>query len=491
MKPTLLLILDGFGIAPKSKKNAIWQANTPTLHKLLELPEMVEIEASGRAVGLPAGFIGNSEVGHLNIGAGTVVYQDMTKIDVAIEDGSFFENEVISNLLDKAKEQNGRVHFLGLLSDGGVHSHINHLTSLLKFAKNKEVPAYVHAFLDGRDVAPTSAAHYVEMLEPALREENAKLATICGRFYAMDRDNRWERVQEAYQLLVEGKGIKITDPIAELKKAYAENETDEFVKPRIIEACQEGTIKDNDVVFFFNFRADRARELAFALSSKHFDGFERNIVPQLADIAGMTLYDSKLNLGVAFEKQNIKNTIGERVANMKFSQLHIAETEKYAHVTYFFNGGREEPFELEDRMLIPSPKDVATYDLKPQMAALEVTDKLLDAICEDKYTFIVCNLANPDMVGHTGIVDAAIQALEVIDTCVERILAVIDKKDWRIIITSDHGNCEEMLDDEGNPHTAHTLNPTPLILIDKDKAVEIDRDSHRKLADIASLIFYQ
>ncbi len=486
MKPTLLLILDGFGIAEKNAGNAIYQAKAPLLQRLLALPEMVEIEASGRAVGLPKGFIGNSEVGHLNIGAGAVVYQDMTKIDVAIEDGSFFENPVILELLANAKQNNGRVHFLGLLSDGGVHSHIDHLFALLKCAQDAHVESFVHAFMDGRDTPPSSGLGYMEKLVQKLPEYQAKLASICGRFYAMDRDSRWERVKEAYELLVEGKGEEISNPLKALEEAYANEETDEFLKPRIFN--KNGIIKDNDAVFIFNFRADRARELAFALSAKHFDGFERRSVPQLVDIAGMTMYDSKLNLNVAFEKKNIKNTIGERLAEHKIPQLHLAETEKYAHVTYFFNGGREEPFELEDRELIPSPKDVETYDLKPQMAANKVTEKLCEAICCEKYGFIVCNLANPDMVGHTGILEAAIQAVEVVDTCVEKILLAAKERNWKVIITSDHGNVEEMLDKDGNPHTAHTLNKTPLILIENDKAVALDKERFTKLADIAQLI---
>ncbi len=486
MKNTLLLILDGFGIAPNTPSNAIYQAKAPTLQKLLALPEMVEIDASGRSVGLPTGFIGNSEVGHLNIGAGTIVYQDMTKIDLAIEEGTFFENEVITELLASAKEKNGRVHFLGLLSDGGVHSHISHLHALLQLAQKKEVPAYVHAFLDGRDTPPSSGAHYVQKLLPMLEETNGKLATLCGRFYAMDRDNRWERVKEAYDLLTSGNGIKISDPIQTLEEAYKFEEFDEFVKPRILD--QEGTIQDNDVVFFFNFRADRARELGFSLSSEHFDGFERAKFPKIAGIAGMTLYESKLSLKVAFPKQNLKNTIGERLSDRGIKQLRIAETEKYAHVTYFFNGGREEPFPNEDRVLIPSPKEVATYDLKPEMSANDVTTQLIDAIKDDKYQFVVCNLANPDMVGHTGIMPAAINAVEFVNECVERILAVIAEKDWKIIITSDHGNVECMMDENGNPQTAHTLNKTPLIVIEGATPIAIDRNEHTKLADIAKLI---
>lgn len=486
MKKTLLLILDGLGIAPKGEGNPIYQAQAPTIQKLLDLPQMLPIEASGRAVGLPAGFIGNSEVGHLNIGAGTIVYQDMTKIDIAIEDGSFFKNPTIVNLLAQAKEKGGNIHFMGLLSDGGVHSHIDHIKALLKCAKDADVPAFLHAFIDGRDVAPTSGVHFVEKILPALEENNAHLASLCGRFYAMDRDNRWERVQEAYDLLVCGKGIQITDPIKALQDAYAQEEYDEFIKPRLLNP--NGIIKDNDAVFFFNFRADRARELSHALSDKEFEGFAREKVVHLSSMASMTMYDSSLKIGIAFPKQNLKNTLGERISAQNIPQLRIAETEKYAHVTYFFNGGREEPFPLEDRILIPSPRDVATYDLKPEMSAKEVTSKLLDAMQSEKYQFVVCNLANPDMIGHTGNIKASIKALEVVDSCVEDILALVAENDWRIVIMADHGNIEEMLSKNNQPQTAHTLNPVPLIHIDGSIPQDLDPKKFTKLADVAKLI---
>ncbi len=486
MKNTLLLILDGLGISKDSPANALSQANIPTLKKLLELPQTLSIEASGRAVGLPAGFIGNSEVGHLNIGAGTIVYQDMTKIDVAIEDDSFFSNPVIKELLENTKKKNGRVHFMGLLSDGGVHSHINHLFALLKFANQEEVPAYVHAFMDGRDTAPTSGIDYIKALLPQLETNKAKLASICGRFYVMDRDKRWERVQEAYELLAEGKALHITDPIKAIEDSYSQDVKDEFIKPMLLD--KEGILQDNDSVFFFNFRADRAKEICFALSDPNLYCFNRKVFKKLSGIAGMTQYDSCLNMGVAFPKQNLKDTVGERISCLNIPQLRIAETEKYAHVTYFLNGGREEPFPLEDRILIPSPRDVATYDLKPEMAAVEVTDTLIEQMQKKKYPFIVCNLANPDMVGHTGVMEAAIKALEVVDTCLEKILKEIKEEDWKLILLADHGNVEEMFDEQGQIHTAHTLNKVPLLVMQGDKAVDLDPTLYTKLADVAKLI---
>ncbi len=486
MQNTLLLILDGLGIAPASPANALSQANIPTIKKLLELPQTLHIEASGRAVGLPAGFIGNSEVGHLNIGAGTIVYQDMTKIDVAIEDGSFYQNEIIAELLEKAKAKNGRVHFMGLLSDGGVHSHINHLFALLKCAKDANVPAFVHAFMDGRDTAPTSGVEYIKALLPELEKNNAQLATICGRFYVMDRDKRWERVQEAYELFAEGKGVKIDDPVQALEASYAQDVKDEFVKPMLVNS--DGIIKDNDAVFFFNFRADRAKEISFALSDPNLYCFNRKVFHKLSAMAGMTQYDSSLNIGVAYPKQNLKNTIGEKISTLNIPQLRIAETEKYAHVTYFLNGGREEAFPLEDRILIPSARDVATYDLKPEMSAVEVTETLIEKMQSKKYPFIVCNLANPDMIGHTGVMEAAIKGLEVVDTCVKNILDEVEKEDWKIIILADHGNIEEMLDKNGEIHTAHTLNKVPLLVIEGNKAIELEKDKYTKLADVAQLI---
>ena len=473
VKPTLFLILDGYGLAPAGPGNAAYLANTPTLDRLFSLPGVGRLDASGRQVGLPSGFIGNSEVGHLNIGAGRVVYQDMTRIDMAIENGDLFKNPVLLDLMGKVRVRGGRIHFCGLLSDGGVHSHIDHLGALLEMAQKEGVPALVHAFLDGRDTPPTSGAGYVERLLPMLEKTGGRLADIIGRFYAMDRDKRWERVNVAWDMLVHGKGEKIDDTVKALEAAYAAGENDEFVKPRIL--LEDSAIRDGDGVFCFNFRADRGRELVHALTDADFSGFERGAVPDMAGVASMTSYEASLDAAVpvAFTKDNLDRTMGEVVAGLGMKQLRIAETEKYAHVTYFFSGGREAPFENEDRILVESPRDVATYDLKPEMSAFEVTDKLLDAWNSGKYDFVVCNLANPDMVGHTGFIEAAIKACETVDACVERIEKAVSASGGLLCITADHGNVEKMIDEEGRPQTAHTLNQTPFLIYDGGKAVPV------------------
>ena len=473
VKPTLFLILDGYGLAPAGPGNAAYLANTPTLDRLFSLPGVGRLDASGRQVGLPSGFIGNSEVGHLNIGAGRVVYQDMTRIDMAIENGDLFKNPVLLDLMGKVRARGGRIHFCGLLSDGGVHSHIDHLGALLEMAQKEGVPALVHAFLDGRDTPPTSGAGYVERLLPMLEKTGGRLADIIGRFYAMDRDKRWERVNVAWDMLVHGKGEKIDDAVKALEAAYAAGENDEFVKPRIL--LEDSAIRDGDGVFCFNVRADRGRELVHALTDVDFSGFERGAVPDMAGVASMTSYEASLDAAVpvAFTKDNLDRTMGEVVAGLGMKQLRIAETEKYAHVTYFFSGGREAPFENEDRILVESPRDVATYDLKPEMSAFEVTDKLLDAWNSGRYDFVVCNLANPDMVGHTGFIEAAIKACETVDACVERIEKAVSASGGLLCITADHGNVEKMIDEEGRPQTAHTLNQTPFLIYDGGKAVPV------------------
>ena len=473
VKPTLFLILDGYGLAPAGPGNAAYLANTPTLDRLFSLPGVGRLDASGRQVGLPSGFIGNSEVGHLNIGAGRVVYQDMTRIDMAIENGDLFKNPVLLDLMGKVRARGGRIHFCGLLSDGGVHSHIDHLGALLEMAQKEGVPALVHAFLDGRDTPPTSGAGYVERLLPMLEKTGGRLADIIGRFYAMDRDKRWERVNVAWDMLVHGKGEKIDDAVKALEAAYAAGENDEFVKPRIL--LEDSAIRDGDGVFCFNFRADRGRELVHALTDADFSGFDRGAVPDMAGVASMTSYEASLDAAVpvAFTKDNLDRTMGEVVAGLGMKQLRIAETEKYAHVTYFFSGGREAPFENEDRILVESPRDVATYDLKPEMSAFEVTDKLLDAWNSGRYDFVVCNLANPDMVGHTGFIEAAIKACETVDACVERIEKAVSASGGLLCITADHGNVEKMIDEEGRPQTAHTLNQTPFLIYDGGKAVPV------------------
>ncbi len=471
-KPTLFLILDGYGLAPAGPGNAAALADTPTLDRLIALPERGSLEASGRAVGLPSGFIGNSEVGHLNIGAGRIVYQDMTRIDIAIENGGLSQNPVVASLLDSVSAKGGRIHFCGLLSDGGVHSHIRHLESLLQAAAQRGVPALVHAFLDGRDTPPSSGARYVEELLGMLKKHGGRLADMTGRFYAMDRDKRWERVSVAWDALVHGKGEKISDPLAALEQAYAAGETDEFLKPRIL--AEDASFRSGDGVFFFNFRADRGREFVHALTDADFKDFERGDMPDLCGVASMTSYDSSLSVPVAFRKDNLKNTMGELVSSMGLRQLRIAETEKYAHVTYFFSGGREDAFPGEDRILVESPRDVATYDLKPEMSAPEVTDKLLAAWNSGKYDLVVCNLANPDMVGHTGKLPAAIKACETVDACVARIEKAVMDRHGILAITADHGNVEKMIAEDGSPHTAHTLNKTPFIILDDGSPVALN-----------------
>lgn len=478
---TLLLILDGYGLAEKSAGNAASLANTPFLDKILQDENLAKLQASGEYVGLPAGFIGNSEVGHLNIGSGRVVLQDMKAVDAAIGSGEFFENPVLVQLVEQVKKQNGRLHLMGLLSDGGVHSHINHIKALLELAKRNNIPVYLHAFMDGRDTSPTSGIKYVDEILASMQEFTGKLASICGRFYAMDRDKRWERVEKAWNLLVDGKAEQASNAKAVLENSYAKDLTDEFIEPHLL--ISDATVQDNDGIFFFNFRADRARELVHAFVDTDFTGFNRNHVPQLSGIASMTSYEASLDIPVAYGKDVLKNTLGEWVSQHGLKQLRIAETEKYAHVTYFFSGGREENFDGESRILVNSPKSVATYDLKPEMSAYEVTDKLIDAIQKDEFDFLVCNLANPDMVGHTGKIEAAIKACEAVDSCVQKIVEACFSHDMYICITADHGNVEEMLDSNNKPQTAHSMNLVPFIIMNKEGSLKVTKQG--KLGDIA------
>lgn len=482
--PTLLLILDGFGLTAPGPGNAVSLARIPTLHRLLALPERSFLSASGLDVGLPKGFIGNSEVGHLNIGAGRVVYQDLTRIDLAVENGELGQNPAFLNLCAAVKSSRGRLHLLGLLSDAGVHSHIAHLKVLVQAAHAQGVPSVVHAFTDGRDTSPTSGAAFVEELLPVLAANNSRLGTLCGRFYAMDRDKRWERVHTAFQLLVEGVGEAVLDPVNFLKASYAADVTDEFIQPTVVEPAQGAHILSGDGLLFFNYRADRAREMVHAFVDEHFVHFPRGPQLSLAGLATMTSYEADLDVPVLFAKDNLAFTLGQVVSDAGLHQLRIAETEKYAHVTYFLNGGREEPFPLEDRILVPSPKEVATYDLKPAMSAPEVTDKLLAAWASGQYSLAVCNLANPDMVGHTGVLNAAIEACQVVDACVTRILDAVLASGGQVFITADHGNVEKMLDDAGKPYTAHTTNPTPFIALRAAGPVPLNPAGGR-LADIA------
>ena len=488
LTPTLLLILDGWGIAKPGPCNATSLANIPAITKFLAHPSRTNIAASGRDVGLPAGYIGNSEVGHMNLGAGRVVYQDMTLIDIAHEKGEFFTNTAIAGTLAKTKASGGSLHFMGLLSDAGVHSHINHLKGLLEVAKQAGVPAFVHAFMDGRDTSPTSGAAFVkELLDFMEKIGHGKLASMTGRYYAMDRDKHWERTVTAWNTLVHGQGQKTTNPIRELEIAYAANETDEFFKPRIL--CADAspvTITDGDGLFFFNFRADRARQLTYAFYADNFTEFDRGAKPKLSAFATLTPYDSSIPLPAAFEKPSLDNTMSEFVSSLGLKQLRIAETEKYAHVTYFFSCGHENESPGEERRLIPSPRDVDTYDLKPQMSAEQVADTFIKEWKTGKYTFAVCNFANPDMVGHTGVMPACIKACETVDVCAQRVIETVLSSGGRVLMTADHGNIEEILTLDGKPQTAHTTNSVPLVVLDNDPPRKLKNGG--KLGDVAPTI---
>jgi len=470
----MLMILDGWGISPEKDANAVSIARTPFLDSLRSDYPSTQLKCSGAAVGLPEGIMGNSEVGHLNIGAGRVVFQDLMRIDNAIRDKSFFQNETLKAMMSKVKAGNAALHLMGLVSDGGVHSQLSHLFALLDMARDLGLEqVFVHAILDGRDTPPDSGVVYVTRLQAHITKNSfGKIASICGRYYAMDRDKRWERVEKAYHLYVTGEGTLETDPVKSVKNAYARKETDEFVTPIAIsdaDGAPTGSVKDGDGIIFFNYRADRAREITRAFVDSNFDGFARDHQPQLCDFVGMTLYDETLGLPMVFPPQYMQQILGEVISSHGLRQLRIAETEKYAHVTYFFNGGEEKEFPLEDRCLIPSPREVATYDLKPEMSAPAVTAELLKRLESDQYAFIVLNFANLDMVGHTGVIDAAIKACETIDACVEQLITRAKRKGWRVLLTADHGNAEMMMDDNGGPHTAHTLNPVPLVLVDESR----------------------
>lgn len=484
--PTLLLILDGWGQAPAGPGNAVSLARTPNIDALMALPSRTGLLCSGRAVGLPDGYMGNSEVGHMNMGAGRVVYQDMTRIDVALEDGGFNDNPVIRACLEAVKAGGGTLHLLGLLSDGGVHSHIRHLYALLALAEAAGAPVAVQAFMDGRDTAPDSGIGFMRELVEKLGPM-ARVGGVYGRYYAMDRDKRWDRTKIAWDALVNGQGTFFSDPVAAVQAAYDAGETDEFISPRLVAAQGQNpaTIKDGDAVFFFNFRADRARQLSRCLFDDGFSEFDRAKRPRLAAFATMTAYESDFPMPAAFLRQDLAKGLGQIVSENGFAQLRIAETEKYAHVTYFFNGGLENPFPGEERRLIPSPRDVATYDLKPRMSVHEVTDTLLREWHSGAYTLVVCNFANLDMVGHTGIIPAAVQACEAVDACVGRVVEAVRAKGGRLLLTADHGNAEEMLAADGHPQTAHSKNPVALILMDEDAPRRL---KNGKLGDIAPTI---
>ena len=460
--PVLLMILDGFGEAPPSPWNAITQAHPEFYERMRREGLFTTIETSGKRVGLPEGQMGNSEVGHLTIGAGRVLYQDLLRIDNAIEDGSFACNVAILEMIARVRETGGRVHLLGLVSDGGVHSSDRHLSAILELMGKEGLGdrTVLHAFLDGRDTPPKSARGFLERFSRECAAVGGRVGTISGRFYAMDRDKRWDRVQKAWDALVLGKGEKARDCLVAIDQAYERGETDEFVLPTVCD--QAPRIQDGDAVFFFNFRADRARELSEAFLFEDFQGFDRGVRPQVHFLT-MTQYRSDFECAVCFPPIEPVNILPEVLSKAGMRQLHIAETEKYAHVTFFFNGGREKPFPGEDRILVPSPK-VPTYDLKPEMSAPEVTDKLLQALEEVPYDFVVLNFANGDMVGHTGVFEAAVRAVQTLDACLARIVPFFCDRGGLVCLTADHGNCEEMRDPSGAPMTAHTTNPVPFLL---------------------------
>ena len=480
------MILDGYGLNDKCEANAVCEGKTPVMDQLMSQCPFVKGNASGMAVGLPEGQMGNSEVGHLNMGAGRIVYQELTRITKEIQDGDFFKNEALLAAVKNAKENNSALHFMGLLSDGGVHSHITHLFGLLELAKREGLEkVYVHCFLDGRDTPPASGKGYIEELQAKMKEIGVgEIATVSGRYYAMDRDNRWDRVELAFKAMINGEGVKGTDAAEAVQASYDAEKTDEFVLPTVIEKEGEpvATVQDKDSVVFFNFRPDRAREITRAFCDDDFKGFSREKKLDVTFVC-FTDYDETIgNKLVAFVKQEIKNTFGEYLAAHNMTQARIAETEKYAHVTFFFNGGVEEPNKGEDRILVKSPK-VATYDLKPEMSAYEVCDKLVDAIKSDKYDVIIINFANPDMVGHTGVEAAAIKAVEVVDECVGRAVDALKEVDGQMFICADHGNCEQLVDYEtGEPFTAHTTNPVPFILVNADPSYTLRENGC--LADI-------
>lgn len=470
-KPYALIILDGFGKNERHEGNAIYTANTPNIDKYLADHPNTIVHASGLDVGLPDGQMGNSEVGHTNIGAGRIVYQELTRITKSIEDGDFFENEALVKAVENCKKNDSALHLMGLLSPGGVHSHTNHLYGLLRLAKKNGIEkVHVHAFLDGRDVPPSSAVEYIKEAIEKMRDIGVgDIATVMGRYYAMDRDNRWERVSKAYDAIVYGEGVEAESAVTAVEESYNNDVTDEFVVPTVIKKDGEplGKVSENDSVVFFNFRPDRARELTRTIVDEDFSGFERDYFKTC--FVTMTQYDATMpNVEVAFKPEQLVNTFGEYISKKGLRQLRIAETEKYAHVTFFFNGGVEKPYDGEDRALINSPK-VATYDLKPEMSAYEVTDEVVKRIDSGEYDVIILNFANCDMVGHTGVFDAAVKAVEAVDECLGRVIDAIERHDGVALVTADHGNADQMIDYEtGEPFTAHTTNVVPLILIGRD-----------------------
>ncbi|MBQ7388909.1 MAG: 2,3-bisphosphoglycerate-independent phosphoglycerate mutase [Paludibacteraceae bacterium] len=479
-KKALLMILDGWGIGSHTKADVIYETPTPYWDYLLKTYPNSQLQASGENVGLPDGQMGNSEVGHLNIGAGRVVYQDLVKINLACRNNTIMQNPEIVSAFTYAKENGKTVHFMGLTSDGGVHSSLDHLFKLIDIADEYNVPARVHCFMDGRDTDPKSGKGFIEQLLKHCNGKTAQLATIVGRYYAMDRDKRWERIKEAYDLLVGAVGKPADDMVAAVQASYDEGVTDEFMKP-IVNVSVDGKIKKGDVVIFFNYRNDRAKELTIVLTQQDMPEAGMTIVPELYYCC-MTPYDASFKgVHILFNKENVENTLGEYLSSCGKTQLHIAETEKYAHVTFFFNGGREAPYENEDRILVPSPK-VATYDLKPEMSAYEVKDKLVAAINTQKYDFIVVNYANGDMVGHTGVYEAIEKAVVAVDACVEATVEVAKANGYEVIIIADHGNADNAINPDGTPNTAHSLNPVPFVYVSENKSATVENGI---LADVA------
>lgn len=468
-KPTVLMVLDGWGVRPPAPDNAISRCNPNNYYELTSKFPYTELICSGQEVGLPQGQMGNSEVGHLNMGSGRIVFQEITRISNAIKDGSFYTNPAFLAAIEYAQKSNGAVHLMGLLSDGGVHSHMKHIRALLELCRRHQVErVYIHAYLDGRDVAPRSALQYIQQLQETMNNLHlGEFATLAGRFYGMDRDSRWDRVQASYEAMVLGLGKKAPSAMAAVESSYENRITDEFVDPVIIvneQGSPRGTIQDGDSMIFFNFRADRARQITRALADPNFEGFERAKRPNIYYVC-MTQYDADINAPVAFPPQNLNNTLGEVLAQNGLKQLRIAETEKYAHVTFFFNGGVEQPNPGEDRILIPSPQ-VATYNLQPAMSAAEVTDRVISEIQRDYYDVIIMNYANPDMVGHTGILEAAIDACSTVDMCLGRVVDTVLERQGNVLVTADHGNCEMMVcPNTGVPLTAHTTDLVPFILV--------------------------
>jgi len=486
-KKALLMILDGWGIGDHQKDDAIFCTPTPYWDSLLEKYPNSQLQASGENVGLPDGQMGNSEVGHLNIGGGRIVYQDLVKINRACQDDSILKNPEIVSAYTYARDHNVRLHIMGLTSDGGVHSELSHLFKLCDIAHlyGLNGRTYIHCFMDGRDTDPESGKGFIDELQKHCAQSAGEVASIIGRFYAMDRDKRWERIQVAYNQLVRGEGKKAKDMVQAMQESYDEGVTDEFIKP-IVNANCDGTIQPNDVVIFFNYRNDRAKEITIVLTQEDKPDFEMHTIPGLQYYC-MTPYDASFKgLHILFNKENVENTLGEYLASQGKRQLHIAETEKYAHVTFFFNGGREAPFEGEDRILVPSPK-VATYDLKPEMSAYEVKDKLVEAIRKNVYDFIVVNYANGDMVGHTGVYEAIQKACVAIDACVRDTVKAAKETDYEVIIIADHGNADHAINEDGTPNTAHSLNPVPFVYVTNNKHATV---KNGVLADVAPSILH-